>query len=210
MIEPFAAFVDHLLRALARPLPGPPAQLRLAPTPDQGWRPDLRPPGARAAAVLLAIYPRSERATFVLTRRPPHLPSHGGQVSLPGGRLERGEDPEEAARREAVEELGPALAAARTRGRLSPLWVPVSGYRITPVVATLDVAPRFEPSKDEVESIHEIDVADLLDPAHRRTGLTIRRDGGERNVPWLDLGGQTVWGATGMILAEFAELLEAL
>ena len=97
----------RLVRRLRAPLPGPEAQRRFAPLPlIEGWSPDQTPESARRAAVLVLLYPGAEGPMIPLTVRPTSLPTHGGQISLPGGALDPGESSEAAAVREAEEEIG--------------------------------------------------------------------------------------------------------
>src|SRR6185295_4968317 len=91
---------------------------------------------------------------------------HGGQVSLPGGVVEPGETLEEAALREAHEEVALGLAPVRVLGALTPLDITVSGFRLHPIVAVTGTAPRLTPADAEVASILEVAVDELLDPAN--------------------------------------------
>jgi 8-oxo-dGTP pyrophosphatase MutT (NUDIX family) len=189
-------------------LPGVPAQLRMAPHPRHGWKPGFAPDEARPAAALLLIYPVAGAATILLTKRTPHLPSHKGQVSLPGGALDPGETIEQAALREAQEEVGIPAGIVSVVGRLTPVHIPVSGFVLSPVVGTMATRPDMVAEAGEVERIIEAAVADLADPArHRR--VTRVRDGLEFDMPYFDIDAEEIWGATAMVLSEFVTLLGA-
>ncbi len=192
--------------ALAAGLPGQGGQLAMAPRPRPGWPlPDL-PPDARPAAALLLLFPTQDGPGLVLTKRASGLPQHAGQVSLPGGAVEEGERVEAAALREAHEEVGVEAAAVRVIGVLTPLHIPVSGFAVHPVVGLCDAAPEFRPEDREVERVFAVTLRELADPARvRRTTRT--RDGVTYDVPYFDLAGEMVWGATAMILAEFLQVL---
>jgi 8-oxo-dGTP pyrophosphatase MutT (NUDIX family) len=195
-----------LRRSLGSPLPGIEAQLRLAPTPRPGWVPGRSPAESRAAAGLLLLFPVDHRVHLLLTVRSSRLPSHAGQVSLPGGAVESGETLEHAALREAHEETGVEPARVRVVGRLTPLHIPVSGYVLHPVVGVTDERPDFRPADAEVDRLLEPGLADLLDPGcirHRPR----RRDGLFQDVPYFALDGLEVWGATAMVLAEFLQIV---
>ena len=122
-------------------------------------------------------------------------------MSLPGGVIDPTESPEQAALREAVEEIGLTLDSARLLGRLTPLDIPVSGFRLQPIVAVSDERPGFRPAETEVERVLEVPLVALADPAIlKRTVL--ERDGQLIDVPYFDIDGWQVWGATAMVLAE--------
>ncbi len=118
--------------ALTRPLPGLEAQRRLAPVPPRDWPKGIVPARIRHAAGLLLLFPRDSVAQLVLTVRADTLGRHGGQVSLPGGVVEAGETFEQAALREAHEEIGLAAHAVRTLGALTPVDIHISGFRLHP------------------------------------------------------------------------------
>ncbi len=204
----FSDVRTRLAVALAGPLPGLDAQVYLAPRPRPGWRPGVDPANSRPAAGLLLLFPVDGEACLLLTVRASHLPSHAGQVSLPGGQVEPGETIEVAALREAHEEVGLDPAGVRVVGRLTPLHIPVSGFMLHPVVALAERRPDLQPAEREVERILEVSLDDLLDPA-RRLSRRILRDGdrGEVEVPYIDVRGAELWGATAMVLSELLSLV---
>jgi 8-oxo-dGTP pyrophosphatase MutT (NUDIX family) len=117
--------------------------------------------GRRHAAVALVLLPdEAGRTCFVLTRRAPKLRAHGGQWALPGGRLDAGETPEQAALRELDEELGLSLPAESVLGCLDD-YPTRSGYVITPVVAACPGPAALAPSPREVASVHRVPLAEL-------------------------------------------------
>jgi 8-oxo-dGTP pyrophosphatase MutT (NUDIX family) len=146
-----------------------------------------------------------ERAHVVLTVRSDAV-RHGGQVSLPGGVLEPGETLEQAALREAHEEIGLSLATVRTLGPLTPIDIPVSGFRLHPIVAVTASRPALRPADAEVARILEVAVDELLDPG-RLVRRSLVRDGEPLVVPALQVRGAEIWGATAMALAELLTLL---
>jgi 8-oxo-dGTP pyrophosphatase MutT (NUDIX family) len=195
----------RLRLALAGPLPGAEAQRRMAPTPRPGWLPGRSPAESRDAAALLLLFPAASAVRLLLTVRSSRLPSHAGQVSLPGGAVEAGESVEHAALREAHEETGVDPAGVRVLGRLTPLHIPVSGFVLHPIVGVADARPDFRLSHGEVDQLLEPSLDYLLDPGCVRR-FPRMRDGLFQDVPYFALDGLQVWGATAMVLAEFLQL----
>jgi 8-oxo-dGTP pyrophosphatase MutT (NUDIX family) len=204
----FAETIARLDAALRRPLPGAGAQDRLAPLPRREWPAGFNPARIRAAAGLLLLVPIEDRPHVILTVRADSV-RHGGQVSLPGGVMEPGESFEQAALREAGEEVGLAPDGVRTLGALTPVDIPVSGFRLHPILAAAAIRPVLRPHDAEVARILEVALADLLDPrAVVRRRMT--REGRTLRVPTLlvQAGGPVeIWGATAMVLAELLSLL---
>jgi len=202
--------VGRLREALTGHLPGLDAQLRMAPEPRIGWDPLKFPEGARDGAALLLLYPHDDHLHIALTVRGDKLRNHTGQVSLPGGRVDQGETFEAAALREAQEEIGVEPSSVEILGRLTPLHIPVSGYLLHPIVGATTLRPAFQRAEWEVARIIEAPVAVLSDPAIIKREIRTRTVKGQPldvSVPFYDIDGEKVWGATAMVLAEFCAIL---
>jgi 8-oxo-dGTP pyrophosphatase MutT (NUDIX family) len=200
---------DALRHRLSRPLPGLEAQLRMAPRPLMRPDPSLAP-GLRPAAALLLIYPQADVWHVPLTVRGSSLRHHTGQVSLPGGRLDHpGESVEEAALREAYEEIGVLPDDVEILGRLTSIPVIVSGHLLQPVIGVAVRRPVFTLAAHEVERLIELPVSRLLEPDAVAWEERVRSipPHGVMNVPYFEVDGARVWGATAMVLAEFGALL---
>jgi 8-oxo-dGTP pyrophosphatase MutT (NUDIX family) len=202
----FAETVAALEASLRRPLPGASAQAALAPRLPRDWRGGFDPAHVRPAAGLLLLVPIRVRPHVVLTVRTDTLDHHRGQISLPGGVVEPDESAEQAALREAHEEIALPLEAVRVLGRLTPLDIPVSGFRLHPIVAVIDSRPAFVAAQREVARILEVAVDDLMHPS-ALVSTARARNGRPVAVPAFRVAGHEVWGATAMVLAEFLALL---
>jgi 8-oxo-dGTP pyrophosphatase MutT (NUDIX family) len=197
--------ISRLETGLQGTLPGEAAQSLLAPLPRRQWPPGIHPSRIRDAAGLLAVFPRSGVAHILLTVRADRL-RHGGQVSLPGGVVDDGETFQEAALREAEEEVGLAPETVRILGALTPLDIPVSGFRLHPIVGALPTQPELSASDGEVARILEIDLDHLFE-ASTVVETERTRDGRILQIPAFRVDGEEVWGATAMVLAEFLTVL---
>jgi 8-oxo-dGTP pyrophosphatase MutT (NUDIX family) len=170
------------------------------------WRPRLTSATVRHAAGLLLLFPVDDLAHLVLTLRADTLQRHGGQVSLPGGVVEPGESLEQAALREAHEEIGLNIAAVTTLGPLTPIDIHVSGFRLHPIAGTMDERPTLSAADGEVARVLDISIADLMD-ARALAWRTMTRDGEQVRVPTLHAEGAEIWGATAMVVSEFLTML---
>ena len=94
----------------------------------------------------------------------------------------------------------------RVRGALTPIDIPLTEFRLQPIIAAAAERPRLTPADGEVASIVEVPVAELLDPT-RRVSTTRVSEGRDRTVPAFRAGGVEIWGATAMVVAEFLVLI---
>jgi 8-oxo-dGTP pyrophosphatase MutT (NUDIX family) len=182
-----------------------PIAWRMSPELSYGRHNGPKPNTARAAAVMLLLFRRDGRWHLPLTQRPAVLVRHGGQISLPGGRIEPNESAEQAARRELAEELGVAQNC-NVLGRLPDRYVFASDYVVSPFVAATVEEPHWRPDAREVERIVELPADMLLDPQSIGR-MAIRRGPLLFHAPCFVLGEDRVWGATCVILAELADAL---
>ncbi len=156
----------------------------------------------RQAAVLLLLCPTDAGFFLPLTVRHRSLADHPGQVSLPGGRVERGETHWEAVLRETEEELGVDSGVVQMLGPLPSIYVFASNYRVQPYVAWANQEISFRPNETEVESIVPFPVFPM-EGVPARTQRTLQKKGHEmRAVGWVHEN-QFIWGATALILESF-------
>jgi 8-oxo-dGTP pyrophosphatase MutT (NUDIX family) len=163
-------------------------------------------PGDRLAAVLAPLV-ESPEPRLIFTVRSSSLSRHAGEVSFPGGLVDDGESPADAARREAFEEIGLEPGASRLLGSLPPVHTYVSSILVIPFVGLLAREPALVPAEAEIQEILRVPVARLA--AAERPMELPRADGS----PWhgwaYPLNGHTIWGATGLMLRSLLEVLRA-
>ncbi len=164
---------------------------------------------ARPAAVTVFPYPRDGCWHVPFTLRPQHLHDHGGQISLPGGRLEDDETFVEAACRELYEEVGVPARDLQILGNLSPTYVFASNFRVDPIVACVHDRPRFRADPFEVVEILEVPLRHLCDSANYGQH-EIRRGGIRFSAPHIAFHAHHIWGATCMMVGELIEILREL
>lgn len=206
----FSETLHSLEERLSGPKPGLIAQLGMTPNPRPGHQVYYEVEDTSLkASVLVLFYPREGKLHLVFTRRTDNVDFHKGQISFPGGRLEAGEGLEQAALREAQEELEVDSSSMRILGMLTPLYIPPSNYCIYPVVALTESRPDFRPSQIEVAEVLEIPLDHLLSPQNIRREMWAIR-GVDVEVPFYAFGEHKIWGATAMVLAELLEMIKGL
>jgi 8-oxo-dGTP pyrophosphatase MutT (NUDIX family) len=117
---------------------------------------------------------------------------------------------EAAALREAFEEVGVRSEDVDLLGRLTPIPIVVSGHLLHPVIGAAATRPDFTLAADEVDRLIELPIGRLLsaDAVAWETRVRSQAAGGVQKVPYFDVEGARIWGATAMALAEFAALLD--
>lgn len=184
------------------------AQNLMSPPSRAPQRPSTLTGQARLGAVLLLLYCHKATIQLLLTRRRDDLNTHAGQISFPGGRQEGDEPFATTALRETEEEVGVAPTAVTLLGSLQPIWIPPSDFLVHPFVGWVHSGqrPSFAPSASEVAALLEVPLPHLLDRANHKVGL-IERPNYRLTVPYFEVEGQMVWGATAVMLSEFVERL---
>ena len=163
--------------------------------------------GTTAAAVLIPVIAQAQGLTVLFTQRTQHLKSHSGQVSFPGGRAEPGDASAEfTALREAQEEIGLALQRVEILGRL-PEYHTRTGFRVTPVIGLIQPPLELTPDPREVESVFEVPLSFLLDPANRQR-RTRELQGRSVGFYVFEYQGHMIWGATAGMLVNLNKMLE--
>lgn len=160
--------------------------------------------GSKAAAVTAVLYRRNRELYIPFVARRSDLPTHPGQLALPGGRVREGEAAWQAAAREVEEEIGIAAADLVVLGAGAPLYAAVTNYTVVPFVAWLALeSVRFRPDPRELDGVLEVPLARLLDPTAWRQG------GAAQPGPNLPVGDTMIWGLTARLLADLLPRISA-
>ncbi len=206
-----AKFVNSLKGELEKELPGEEKQYKMAP--------DLREAQAKSfnsvktytqSGVLLLIYNKLGEINISFIKRPEYDGPHSGQVSLPGGKHEKGDkDLIDTALRETYEEIGVLEENIEVIGTLSPLKIPVSRIEVLPVIGFSEYPPLFKINSKEVEYLIEVKLADLLDVSNIKE-MTLFAKGNQIKAPYYYVSQEKIWGATAMMLSEFLEIVRRI
>ncbi len=199
---------DWLLSCFEKELPGAAAH-----APYKRYRQQFEESHAaqakRPAAVAIHLYPQNGLWHFILIERSTYNGQHSGQMAFPGGKPDP-TDPhlEFTARRESLEEIGIPTDQGQHLKILSKVWIPVSGFEVSPYVFLHEQAPLLQPDPREVQEIISVSVSDLLADSSL-TSKDIEIPGGQvlEAHPCFLLNNKIVWGATALMLNEVRMLL---
>jgi len=160
--------------------------------------------GGRESAVLILLGEGAAGPDILIIEKAAELRSHAGQPAFPGGAVEAGDtDVVATALREAKEETGLDPDGVEVVAVLPQLWVPPSGFVVTPVLAWWREPSRVYPADPgEVASVHRVPVSELVDPANR---VVVRHPSGFVG-PAFRVRGLVVWGFTGGLLDRLLDL----
>jgi 8-oxo-dGTP pyrophosphatase MutT (NUDIX family) len=200
--------IDDLTHRLQRALPSALAHEPMRAIPVGTDVPNFQhklPP--KPGSVLILLYVQDNQIKFPLIKRPEYIGAHSGQVSLPGGKAEAGEDAIQTALREGEEEIGIDQKTVKVLGRLSDFFVIPSNFMVTPVVATVDYVPQFVPDAFEVSKIIYGSVEELVKDEAILIKEIVAAGKFRMTAPHFEIENEVVWGATAMILNELRYVL---
>jgi len=191
------------------PLPGKAAQEKMLTRPKRPVNIPRFEQKEIPAGVLLLLFPGNDNIHFFLTLRTETVDHHKGQISFPGGVQEHNETLEHTALRETMEEIGIKPESISMIGKLTPLFIPVTGFEIFPFIGWSDNKPVTKAQDKEVKKIIVASISDLIDEQNHKIKKTKIRNI-PVSMPYYDLNGETVWGATSMILSEFKTIIQEI
>lgn len=201
-------FGSKLKSSISKGLPGSGIQMQML-SSNRLLRdfPVIPDPDARTAAVLILLFPRKGKVHTVFMQRPEYEGFHGGQISFPGGKKEKGDgNIIHTALREAEEETGIDSSLIEVAGTLTPLFIPVSRMVVTAVTAWTSDEPVFKPDPREVVFLIEADLTRFTDPSIVQVRpMKIR--GEVYDIRYFSYEGHVIWGATAMMLNELMEII---
>lgn len=197
--------VEDIKKALLQTLPGSVSHKKMLPLNRTLKASDEEQKIIKYSSVLLLLFIENNELNAILIKRPEHMKHHGGQIALPGGRIEKGETPLETALRETWEEIGISPDQIEILGSLSTLYVQVSRFQIHPFVGWIGKNPEFVINKNEVEKTISFPVKLIKNTFDEVELNTIS---GRLKVPCIQFEGEIIWGATAMILSEFCDVLQ--
>lgn len=206
----FNSFLKHLSEIENKPLGGMKSQFKMAPKLrlkfDEASIAERNP---KESAVMALFYPDKDNITrFVLTLRPSYNGAHSGQVSFPGGKVEKNDKNLcETALRETFEETGIKKEVITIFREVSKTYIPPSNFWVTPYIGYINFTPKFI-ENEEVEVFLEITLDDLLNDTSLTSKVLNTSYMKNMNVPCFKLNNHIVWGATAMILSEIKDLLK--
>ncbi len=167
------------------------------------------PANHRSAAVMCLLYPAENDWNVVFIVRPSYDGAHSGQIAFAGGGIEpEDENMQATALRETEEEIGVAPHLIEIISPLTPLFIPVSNFMVYPFVGILEKRPIFTPQASEVVEILEIPLNIFRNEENIKiTTLKLEKGITLEKVPYYDLNGRVLWGATAMMMAEFIDIV---
>lgn len=203
----FDEFVSKIEKLKTLELPGIKAHQKLSPINIGNIKSYHFPTNVKKAGVLILFYPNKFNQTqILLTKRAKYKGKHSQQISFPGGKVEENDiNITETALRESHEETGINTKQTITIKTISPVYIPVSNFKVTPVLALCKTKPNFKINY-EVEKIIEFPVERLLD----KNTLNSFKIDSQKSYPSFLYQKNNIWGATAIMLSEVKELLKLL
>jgi 8-oxo-dGTP pyrophosphatase MutT (NUDIX family) len=205
--------LDQIKRALSSPLPGEEAHVQIM-SYNRAIADDARKmdPPPRESAVMMLLFMRSNSLHTLFIQRQDYDGAHSGQISFPGGKLEKyDENLLDAALRETEEEIGLISERIEVLGALSDIYIPPSHFLVKPYVGWVENMTALTPDPKEVKDILIEPIENLFTVQQlKQKKIFIPKFERELNVPYFDVQGRPLWGATAMMVFELKYALQKM
>ena len=166
----------------------------------------IPPTDAKQASVSIILFEKNNQLFFLLTKRTENVEHHKGQVSLPGGAIDKNETAQNASLRETKEEIGIDSSSLKSLGQLSSLYTPVSYFNIHVFLWYSETQPQIKINESEVDQVYKIGLDELIDN-NLVFNTPINKSGFKINVPAYHFNKCICWGATAMIITELKDII---
>lgn len=204
----YSSYRTYLHDALKSKLPDGEAHRKMLPAGRRLKLSDHERSSVKLSSVLVLLFPEGEKLYVCLMKRPNTMKHHPGQISFPGGKVEKEDTSAEmTALREAREEVGIDPGSVEILGKLSDLYVEVSRFSIQPFLAWTNKKPDFRINSEEVEALILFPLSDFV-ACETISETPVQTLSGVLQVRYYPYNGEIIWGATAMILSELIEILK--
>jgi len=205
-------FIEKLNARLKEALPGEDAQHLMVPISRKKYSELIGTvTNPRLSAVLILLYPHENTIKTILIKRPEYDGVHSGQIAFPGGKHENEDESLlHTALRETKEEIGVQLSSAHIIGELTKVYIQPSNFLVYPYIAYAPAKPDIIHDLYEAESFIEVDVFTLCDESIKKEKDITLANGLKIKTPYFDVEGNTVWGATAMMISELNAIINSI
>ena len=162
----------------------------------------------KEAGVLLLVYKKNNQAHLVFIERTNYGGVHSAQIAFPGGKKEDIDNNLlDTALRETFEEIGVSIKSIVTIKEMSKVYIPPSNFLVSPYLAFSNTPINFILQKDEVQSIIEISLDEILNDKNKHYSIMNTSYANNIEVPVFQFNKFKIWGATAMMLSQFKDIL---
>jgi 8-oxo-dGTP pyrophosphatase MutT (NUDIX family) len=206
-------FLKKLIYQVSHQLPGEDSHLEMSPLYRMKSSVALAiNSNYKESAVAVILYLERDTIYGIVTQRNEYNGQHSGQISFPGGKKDENDlDLRATALRESFEEIGVNTAYLEFVGELTPVYIPVSNFKMSPFLFYCQSRPQTSPDPREVAEIIHFEIQQLLNENNVGTTEIKLPDGTIRKeIPCFHLENKVIWGATAIVLNELKVILNNL
>jgi 8-oxo-dGTP pyrophosphatase MutT (NUDIX family) len=205
-------FIEQFSTIMKAGLPGEECHLEVSPLGRKKSSDALlEAVSPKESAVAILLFEKNGFPSSLLIERSVYNGSHSGQIAFPGGKKDDLDlDLCYTARRECFEEIGVASDALELVGALTPVYIPVSNFKVQPFVFWVNQLGELKPNPDEVVDIFDFPLRRLKEDCLGRTSIQVTEVMQLNEVPYFDINGRVVWGATALMLNEMRVLIRKI